>query len=110
MGKKKKKKDDDDDEDEEEDNAKGAPRKSADGEDDLVYTDEVITEAIARLRRTYTEKSSGNQVYGTEDFFDDVRLVQVQESFSMKLRMYVVLQVLFDEAMKPALVAKPAVI
>merc|ERR1712224_25760 len=106
MGKKdKKKKDkesdsDDDDKDSDADDSRKGSKGVAEG-DDLTFTDEVIKESVARVRKLIQEAEGKGKPMGTEKFFDEVRMIQIQNSFSYKLRLYVVLEGCFGDDMLP---------
>merc|ERR1712124_187316 len=91
--------DDDDDKDDAEDSRKGS--KGPAEVDDLTFTDEVIKESIARVRKLIQEAEGKGKPMGTEKFFDEVRMIQIQNSFSYKLRLYVVLEGCFGDDMVP---------
>merc|ERR1711939_883397 len=103
--KKKKEKDDSDSDkdsggdkdDDADDSRRGS--KAAEG-DDLNFTDEVIKESIARVRKLIQEAEG--KPMGTEKFFDETRMIQIQNSFSYKLRLNVVLEGCFGEDLAPA--------
>jgi len=91
--------DDDSDKDgDAEDSRRGS--KAAEG-DDLTFTDEVIKESVARVRKLIQEAEGKGKPMGTEKFFDEVRMIQIQNSFSYKLRLYVVLEGCFGDDMLP---------
>merc|ERR1719171_2130414 len=91
--------DDDDDNDDADDSRKGS-KGVAEG-DDLTFTDEVIKESVARVRKLIQEAEGKGKPMGTEKFFDEVRMIQIQNSFSYKLRLYVVLEGCFGDDMLP---------
>merc|ERR1712072_970100 len=95
----KKKEQEDADDDDDDDSAAGDAAKN---EDDLVFTDEVIKESVARVKKLIQEAEGKGKPMGTEKFFDEVRMIQIQNSFSTKLRMYVVLEGCFGDDMLPA--------
>merc|ERR1712159_298144 len=106
--KKKNKKKDDSDSDKDsgsdkDDDANDSRRgsKAAEG-DDLNFTDEIIKESIARVRKLIQEAEGKGKPMGAEKFFDEVRMIQIQNSFSYKLRLYVVLEGCFGEDLAPA--------
>merc|ERR1719238_1640112 len=92
---KKKKKDKGSDSDEEPAKAK---KGSDDGEDDLEFTDELIVESTKRLAKFVKEQETKGKL-GKDKFFDEARMIQIQNAYSTKLRMYVALQSLFDADM-----------
>jgi translation initiation factor 5 len=106
--KKEKKKDkkakDDSDSDKDSDSDDGPKKASKDSkadDDDLVFTDEVIKESIARTKRLIQEAEGKGKPLGAEKFFDEVRMIQIQNSFSTKLRLYVALEGVFGDNMLP---------
>merc|ERR1712078_943377 len=62
---------------------------------------EVIKESVARVRKLIQEAEGKGKPMGTEKFFDEVRMIQIQNSFSYKLRLYVVLEGCFGDDMVP---------
>merc|ERR1719327_1932035 len=80
-----------------EDTAK-AKKGSDDGEDDLEFTDELIVESTKRLAKFVKEQETKGKL-GKDKFFDEARMIQIQNAYSTKLRMYVALQSLFDADM-----------
>merc|ERR1712072_1410949 len=107
MGKDKKKKDRDEESGEDDDSDKDGDAedlrrgsKAAEG-DDLTFTDEVIKESVARVRKLIQEAEGKGKPMGTEKFFDEVRMIQIQNSFSYKLRLYAVLEGVFGDNMLP---------
>merc|ERR1712072_778435 len=93
--------DDDDDDDSEDAGASRKASKEKGDDDDLNFTDEVIKESIARVRKLIQEAEGKGKPMGTEKFFDEVRMIQIQNSFSYKLRLYVVLEGCFGDDMLP---------
>merc|ERR1711907_105692 len=80
-----------------EDTAK-VKKGSDDGEDDLEFTDELIVESTKRLAKFVKEQETKGKL-GKDKFFDEARMIQIQNAYSTKLRMYVALQSLFDADM-----------
>merc|ERR1712193_320291 len=80
-----------------EDTAK-AKKGSDDGEDDLEFTDELIVESTKRLAKFVKEQETKGKL-GKDKFFDEARMIQIQNAYSTKLRMYVALLSLFDADM-----------
>merc|ERR1712199_142328 len=116
---KKKKEKGDDEEDDEDDEAKDKKRKKEkkekkedkgdedtakakkggdDDGDDLEFTDELIVESTKRLAKFVKEQETKGKL-GKDKFFDEARMIQIQNAYSTKLRMYVALQSLFDADM-----------
>jgi len=103
----KKKKDQDEESGEDDDSDKDGDAedsrrcsKAAEGAD-LTFTDEVIKESVARVRKLTQEAEGEGTPMGTEKFFDEVRMIQIQNSFSHKLRLYVVLGGCFGDDLLP---------
>merc|ERR1711939_92974 len=69
-----------------------------DGDDDLEFTDELIVESTKRLAKFVKEQETKGKL-GKDKFFDEARMIQIQNAYSTKLRMYVALQSLFDADM-----------
>merc|ERR1719238_136411 len=92
---KKKKKDKGSDSDEEPAKAK---KGSDDDDEDLEFTDELIVESTKRLAKFVKEQETKGKL-GKDKFFDEARMIQIQNAYSTKLRMYVALQSLFDADM-----------
>merc|ERR1711937_138989 len=65
------------------------------GDDDLEFTDELIVESTKRLAKFVKEQEAKGKI-GKDKFFDEARMIQIQNAYSTKLRMYVALQSLFD--------------
>merc|ERR1711937_520400 len=93
---KKKKEKDSDDDDSDDDKAKA--KKGDDDDEDLEYTDELIVESTKRLAKFVKEQETKGKL-GKDKFYDEARMIQVQQAYSTKLRMYVALQSLFDADM-----------
>merc|ERR1711964_511333 len=93
--KKEKKKKEKGDEDSDGEKAKKKDSKgskaSDDDADDLAFDDEAVKESILRLRKLAVNVE-GKLTKNVEDFFDEARIIQVQNAFSPKTRMYVVLR------------------
>merc|ERR1711977_432951 len=83
--------DDDDDDDDADDSRRGSKKGPEEG-DDLNFTDEVIKESIARVKKLIQEAEGKGKPMGAEKFFDETRMIQIQNAFSYKLRLYVVLE------------------
>merc|ERR1711907_759891 len=94
--KKKAKGDDDDSDDDDSVEDKGKAKK--DGDDDLEFTDELIVESTKRLAKFVKEQEAKGKL-GKDKFFDEARMIQIQNAYSTKLRMYVALQSFFGEDM-----------
>merc|ERR1719460_1543453 len=94
--KEKKKKDKDSSDDDDDESGDDGPK------DDLVYTDEVIKESIARLRKLTQEAQEKGKPLGSEKFFDEARMIQIQNAYSPRLRMYVALEAFFGDDLLPA--------
>merc|ERR1711907_889912 len=94
--KKKAKGDDDDSDDDDSVEDKGKAKK--DGDDDLEFTDELIVESTKRLAK-FVKEQEGKGKLGKDKFFDEARMIQIQNAYSTKLRMYVALQSLFGDDM-----------
>merc|ERR1712072_282952 len=94
--------DDDDDDDSEDAGASRKASKEKGDDDDLNFTDEVIKESIARVRKLIQEAEGKGKPMGAEKFFDETRMIQIQNAFSYKLRLYVVLEGCFGDDMLPA--------
>merc|ERR1712182_152857 len=105
--------DDDDDEDDKKDKKKEKKEKKKkkgdedtakakkggdDDGDDLEFTDELIVESTKRLAKFVKEQETKGKL-GKDKFFDEARMIQIQNAYSTKLRMYVALQSLFDADM-----------
>merc|ERR1711896_73982 len=80
-----------------EDTAKAKKGGDDDG-DDLEFTDELIVESTKRLAKFVKEQETKGKL-GKDKFFDEARMIQIQNAYSTKLRMYVALQSLFGEDM-----------
>merc|ERR1712193_413428 len=80
-----------------EDTAKAKKGGDDDG-DDLEFTDELIVESTKRLAKFVKEQETKGKL-GKDKFFDEARMIQIQNAYSTKLRMYVALQSLFDADM-----------
>jgi len=93
--------DDDDDDDSEDAGASRKASKEKGDDDDLNFTDEVIKESIARVRKLIQEAEGKGKPMGAEKFFDEVRMIQIQNSFSAKLRLYVALEGVCGDNMLP---------
>merc|ERR1712118_131381 len=72
-----------------EDTAK-AKKGGDDGDDDLEFTDELIVESTKRLAKFVKEQEAKGKI-GKDKFFDEARMIQIQNAYSTKLRMYVAL-------------------
>merc|ERR1711937_69451 len=96
--KKEKGSDDDDDEDDDAKDDKAKAKKGDDDDEDLGYTDELIVESTKRLAKFVKEQETKGKL-GKDKFYDEARMIQVQQAYSTKLRMYVALQSLFDADM-----------
>merc|ERR1711937_1010562 len=93
--KKEKGSDDDDDEDDDAKDKKKKAKKGDDDDEDLEYTDELIVESTKRLAKFVKEQETKGKL-GKDKFYDEARMIQIQNAYSTKLRMYVALQSLFD--------------
>merc|ERR1711907_821623 len=80
-----------------EDTAKAKKGGDDDG-DDLEFTDELIVESTKRLAKFVKEQETKGKL-GKDKFFDEARMIQIQNAYSTKLRMYVALQSFFGEDM-----------
>merc|ERR1719327_1268542 len=80
-----------------EDTAKAKKGGDDDG-DDLEFTDELIVESTKRLAKFVKEQEAKGKI-GKDKFFDEARMIQIQNAYSTKLRMYVALQSLFGDDM-----------
>merc|ERR1711998_82633 len=96
--KKKKDSDDDDDDDDDDEDTGKAKKGGGDDDDDLEFTDELIVESTKRLAKFVKEQETKGKL-GKDKFFDEARMIQIQNAYSTKLRMYVALQSLFDADM-----------
>merc|ERR1712057_51286 len=88
------------DKDDDADDSRKGSKGPAEG-DDLTFTDEVIKESVAGVRKLIQEAEGKGKPMGTEKFFDEVRMIQIQNSFSYKLRLYAVLEGCFGDDMLP---------
>jgi len=91
---KKKEKDSDDSDDDDSDKAKGTSKNN---DDDLEYDDEIVKESIARLAK-FTKGEEAKGKMGVEKFFDEARMIQIQNAYSPKIRLYVALESFFGDA------------
>jgi len=80
------------------DDDKAKAKKGDDDDEDLEYTDELIVESTKRLAKFVKEQETKGKL-GKDKFYDEARMIQVQQAYSTKLRMYVALQSLFDADM-----------
>merc|ERR1712098_395842 len=98
--KKKKEKGDEDSDCEKAKKKKDSKGSKGDGDDDddLAFDDEAVKESILRLRKLAVN-DEGKLTKNVEDFFDEARIIQVQNAFSAKTRMYVVLEAMFGSEM-----------